>query len=135
MKILNKITIASISFLALLATVTALPAQPRTKTFEMADGHTITFKMTEKEIVEYEKIQSAIRAIIANNKKIAPQVTRFELAESGITIDFRMSDKEVLRQKQLNKLFFDIDLRNKRNVEAPERRETIEMADGQLITF
>jgi len=135
MRIFKTATLASISCLALLTTVSVLSAQPRTITFEMGDDHTVTFKMTEKEIVEYEKYQKTVRAIIANQKKITPQITNFELAESGITIEFPMSNKEILRQKQLNKLFSDINLRNRRNADALERRETIEMADGQLITF
>ncbi len=46
-----------------------------------------------------------------------------------------MSEKEILRQKRLDKQFADIDQRNKRNADVLERKETIEMADGHLITF
>ena len=104
MKIFQTATIVSVSSLILLTTVSFLPAQPRTITFEMGEGgHTVTFPMTEKEIVEYEKRQKTIKAIIANKEQIKPQIISFELPESGITIDFRMSAIEVLRQKQLNK--------------------------------
>jgi len=136
MKIFQTATIVSVSSLILLTTVSFLPAQPRTITFEMGEGgHTVTFPMTEKEIVEYEKRQKTIKAIIANKEQIKPQIISFELPESGITIDFPMSAKEVLRQKQLNKQFSDIDKRNKGNADVLVRKETIEMADGQLITF
>jgi len=136
MKIFQTATIvSSVSCLVLLTTVSFQPAQPRTITFEMGEGgHSVTFPMTEKEIVEYEKHQKTIKAIIANKKRIKPQVVSFELQESGITIDFPMSAKEMLRQ-QLDKQFSDIDKRNKRNADALERKETIEMADGLLITF
>ena len=139
MRILQTATIVSINCLVLLTTVSFLLAQPLTITFEMGEGgHTVAFPMTEKEIVEYEKYEKhkkTIKAIIAPKKKVKPQVISFELPESGITIDFPMSEKEILRQKRLDKQFADIDQRNKRNADVLERKETIEMADGHLITF
>ena len=105
--------------------------------YEMGEsGHTISFPMSQKEILAAEKAEDAIKNSKKRklNKKI--WVQSYELPESGLLINFPMSDKEINEAKaKLKKLAVNHRKNVQREREIEKQFEVVEMADGYTMRF
>ena len=107
-------------------------------TFEMGEGgHTVSFPMSQKEILEADKIDKVIEKIKQRKRNKLRMTESYELAESGITITFPMSDEEISEaeaqyQKFANRHEKMFELRK----EMEKMFEVFEMGEsGQKVRF
>jgi hypothetical protein len=113
-------------------------AEQRMVTFEMGEsGHTVSFPMSQKEILEAEKIDKIREK--NNQKKRSKQrmVESYVLPESGITINFPMSDEEISEaEAQLQELANRHKKMSELQKEMDKQFEIFEMGEsGQTVRF
>jgi len=78
-------------------------ADQRMITFEMGEsGQTVSYPMTQKEILEARRTDQLIEEINQRKGRNQRLVESYEQAESGITISFPMSDEEISEVKSQN---------------------------------
>ncbi|NOR25026.1 MAG: hypothetical protein GQ542_11660 [Desulforhopalus sp.] len=96
MKNLKSCIVTMFSILLLSIAPIISRAEQRMITFEMGESsHTVSFPMSQKEILEAEKIDEVIEKIKQRKRNKQRMTESYELAESGITIIFPMSDEEI----------------------------------------
>ncbi len=113
-------------------------AEQRMTTFEMGEsGYTISFPMSEKEILAAEKIETAEAA----KKKRTPKkqkekiwVHTYEYGESGLTLNFPMSEKEISEAKA-KLLAQAVSDRKSAKKKQEKEFEIVEMGDGYTLKF
>jgi len=85
-------------------------AEHRMITYEMGDGaYQVSFPMSQKEILEAEKIEKLIKEI--NQRKSSTKnrwVEVHEFSESGETVEFPMSDDEIIETKLMFQKLLDL---------------------------
>jgi hypothetical protein len=97
-----KIKLAIVSSILIIWLVSSISvAEQRMITFEMGESdQTVSFPMTQKEMIEAERVDKVIEGI--NQRKRSrknPWIKSYELTESGIVINFPMSDEEIIKEK------------------------------------
>ncbi len=134
----NWIQIVLLGLLAIPLSAATTVAGERYRNYEMADGQYVRFKMTPQEIAAQEASEARRLALRRAAAWKPPKwVVRVELPESGQQLVYPMSSAEIAAAKRRASAA----ARHKQaailsNQEQPEGSvTTIEMADGQTVTF
>ena len=132
-----KSTFALVSSILIIWLVPSIAiAEQRMITFEMGEsGQTVSFPMTQKEIIEAERVDKVIEKI--NQRKRSRKkiwVESYELAESGIVINFPMSDEEIIETKARYRDFVNHQKKMAElQKETVKQYEVFEMGESGLI--
>jgi len=126
--------VSSMLFIWLLPSISV--SEEHMITFEMGEsGHSISFPMSQREILEAERTDKAIDGINQRKRRSKQRMMEsYELVESGITIDFPMSDQKISEaQSKYKQLVIHQDKISERQEEMGKRFEIYEMAESGII--